>query len=294
MRTVAVIGIGALGDPVARRLHDAGLDLMVCDRRGEALAPFEAIGARCTTDPRDCVTADLVILLVATPEQASQVVLGEHGLTAGLQDGHRPLLAVMSTVSADVVRELDSAASPHGLHVLDVPVSGGAHRALAGTLTVMVAGNAADKNAARPTLSHLGQVFDCGTLGNAQVLKLLNNVICAANFAITGEVYSLARQLGLQISDLTPVLDVSTGRNFLSEDPKGAVAFLQEWTRSPEAFASTCSIMLKDVALATSMAAKTATGTFTGMVGLGRLLAELGEGSYEQWRTAAGDPPPAR
>lgn len=287
--SVAVIGVGNLGGPIAHRLIDAGYDVMVCDRNESALAEFDSMQVRCVRSASQCASADLVLVLVATPDQARSVLLGNGGLVAGVVGEHRPLVGMVSTVSRDVVLEIERSLVPHTIPIVDIPVSGGPTRALDGTLTVLAAGNPQHLRSVEPVLASLGKVFRCGELGGAQVLKLINNVVCAANVAITGEVLRLAKACGLQLDDVVPVLEVSTGRNFLTPSSSGAQARLRAWTDSRADFDSLLAIVRKDVALAASMAEATGTGPYEGMDGLQRLLAGLGEPTFEHWRIAGGD-----
>jgi 3-hydroxyisobutyrate dehydrogenase-like beta-hydroxyacid dehydrogenase len=286
--SVAVVGAGNLGGPIARRLIDVGYDVTVCDRNDDALAEFRAMQVRCVRAASECAAADLVLVLVATPDQARSVLLGDDGLAAGVLGEHRPVVGIVSTVSREVVLELENDLVPHTIPLVDVPVSGGPPRALDGTLTVLAAGEPDLVSSVEPVLAALGQVFPCGELGGAQVLKLINNVVCAANVAITGEVLRLATACGLDLDDVMPVLDVSTGRNFLTPSSEGAQARLRGWTATRAEFDSLLAIVRKDVGLAVGMAEATGTGPYEGIEGLHRLLAGLGEQTYEHWRIAGG------
>jgi 3-hydroxyisobutyrate dehydrogenase len=289
VRKVAVIGVGVLGAAVARRVHDLGYELTVCDRNEDALAPFRAIGARIADSPADCARDDVVLILVATPAQAREVILGQQGVVQHAAAHSPPMVLVMSTVSREAIREIGQEAAGHGVALLDVPVSGGVDRAISGTLTVLVAGEPSHVARAEPLLSQMGAVHDCGELGNAQTLKLINNVVCAANLVITGEAYRLALEYGLDIEKVAAVLDVSTGRNFISDPQRGAVASFRGWTSSRSVFDSTLAIVRKDVGLAEDMTAGRP-GSYPSIAALSELMRGLGDETYDHWRTAAGHP----
>src|SRR5258707_15282490 len=120
IRTVAVIGLGAMGLPMARRMQVAGFELTVCDRNAAAVASLAAEGARVAATPADCADADFIAVMVATPAQVRDVVLGERGILVGVT-ARQPasLLAVMSTIPAEALHELAEALHPAGVRVID-------------------------------------------------------------------------------------------------------------------------------------------------------------------------------
>src|SRR3954453_7273151 len=128
VKSVAVIGVGAMGGPMARRIAGGGFDLTVCDRSNDALRAFEG-DAVTTTRPADCAAADLILILVVTADQVREVVLGDNGITSGLTPEHSPLVAVMSTIGQTPVVELQEQLNPLGVRLIDSPISGGAVRA---------------------------------------------------------------------------------------------------------------------------------------------------------------------
>ncbi|KQW42671.1 hypothetical protein ASC77_23725 [Nocardioides sp. Root1257] len=223
---------------------------------------------------------------MATPAQARAALYDESGIVHSVPSGTRPLVAVMSTISPEVVKEFADAALTTGIRIIDAPVSGGPPRAADGTLSVLVAGTETDIEEARPALSALGAVFECGAVGNAQTLKLVNNMVCAANLVITGEAYRLALECGLDLDDVTDVLEVSTGRNFLSDGRGTAQSYLRGWTQSREAYDATLAIVRKDVGLAIELAGATP-GAYVGLAGIAEIMASLGDATFDDWKVAA-------
>lgn len=283
IETVAVVGIGSMGAPMARRLHAAGLKLIVCDRNEDALASFAKLGATVTRRPADCCCADLIIIMVATPEQMLEVAVGDQGLKQGLHQGATPLVAVMSTVRPQAIHALHEALAPCGIRVIDAPVSGGVVGAENGTLTIMLGGDRADVETGRPAFAAIGsRLFHCGALGSGQAIKIVNNIIGIANLVITAEAYQLAIDQGIALDQVAGILDVSTGRNFLSASPDMAPASYAAWARTPRDFASLLSIMRKDIDIALGLAAETG-GTSPATEGLRNTLASLGADTYENW-----------
>src|SRR3954451_13177038 len=98
LKSVAVIGVGAMGAPIARRILAGGHALTVCDRSDDALAPFADGAATVTRNPNDCSDADLIVILVATGDQVREVLVGPDGIASTLSPERRLLVAVMSTV----------------------------------------------------------------------------------------------------------------------------------------------------------------------------------------------------
>jgi 3-hydroxyisobutyrate dehydrogenase len=118
-------------------------------------------------------------------------------------------------------------------------------------------------------------------------MKLVNNVVCAANVAIMGEALSLALACGLSLDDVIGVLDVSTGRNFMSASRGDAELRLRQWTQSRAVFDSMLAIVRKDVELVGRMAEATGTGRYPSIEGLSSLLTDLGDDTFHHWRRAA-------
>jgi 3-hydroxyisobutyrate dehydrogenase len=280
---VAVIGLGTMGAPVAGRLVDAGYEVVACDKRAQAVADLVRRGARAAATPDACASADVVLILVADDAQLDEVVTGDHGVLAGLAADHGPLLVVMSTVSAATVRRLDEVARSRGARVIDAPVSGGAIRAREGTLSVMVGSAEEDLARAWPVLQCLGtSLFHCGPVGAGETVKVVNNIICAANAFITAEAYRLASENGLHLSDITPIFEVSTGRNYLSVTPDYAPDHYAELTESRPLFDSTVASMCKDLRLAMDVVERT-DGSYPVVEGLAAILRRLGTETFENW-----------
>ncbi|WP_420392363.1 NAD(P)-dependent oxidoreductase [Acuticoccus sp.] len=283
LETVAVVGVGHMGAPMARNVARAGFRLMACDVDAAALATFEGIGA-VTRDAGECAKCDAVILLVANGEQVKEVARTVADQVAGTP----PVLIIMSTVTAAVVREVADAVAPAGIRVVDAPVSGGIVRAQEGTLAIMAGGADADVAAVRPLLEAMGRtVFACGPLGSGETVKIINNLIGIQNIILCAEAFQLATAQGLSFDRLIPILDASSGRNFFSASPEDAPAAYGAWARSPADFASLVSIIRKDIALARE-AADEVGGAFPAIDALTGVLDKLDDETYRTWRSVAG------
>ncbi len=189
---IGFVGLGTMGAPMARRLLEAGYEVTVHNRtraREEALA---AAGAARAATPRQAADgADLVITIVSDTPDVQAVVLGEQGVALGMKAGS--VLVDMSTISPATTRRIATAVQEHGVSMLDAPVSGGSEGAEKGTLSIMVGGDAAALERARPVLEHLGTtITHVGASGAGQVAKAVNQTIIAGTYAAVAEGIALA------------------------------------------------------------------------------------------------------
>lgn len=283
---MTVVGVGEMGAPMARRLMAAGLTVTVCDRSEESLATFAADGARTSREPAACAGDDVVLVVVNTAAQVRDVLAGPDGLTSRMA-APGPVVLVMSTVAASVVREMDAYVRTAGGRLIDAPVSGGDTRAAAGSLTIMVGGRSEDVNIAAPVLSHLGShVFHCGPVGAGENVKILNNAIGTLNALVTAEVARLAIGCGVDLDLLANVLEVSTGRNFLSTSGPVLRRHFERYGHSHDVFRSAKALYQKDAALAAELAAS-AKGQFPVIDAIVQLAGDNDDKVYETWRAIA-------
>ncbi|RNM12167.1 NAD(P)-dependent oxidoreductase [Nocardioides pocheonensis] len=283
---VSVVGVGEMGAPMARRLMAAGFTVTACDRSQAALAAFAAEGARTTHEPASCAGDDVVLVVVNTAAQLREVLTGPHGLTFSVVSPG-PVVVVMSTVAASAVREMDGIVRAAGARLVDAPVSGGDARAAAGSLTVMVGGRPEDVAIAVPVLSHLAShVFHCGSVGAGENVKILNNAIGTLNALVTAEVARIAIDCGVELDQLANVLEVSTGRNFLSTSGSALHRHFERYGHSREVFHSAMALYAKDAVLAAELAASVQ-GDFPVIDALARLARGNDDKAFETWRAIA-------
>jgi 3-hydroxyisobutyrate dehydrogenase len=288
IKSVAVIGVGTMGAPIARSILAGGFEVIVCDRSEDALRQFDGESVRTTTRAADCVAADLVLILVVTADQVRDVVFGDNGLVSGLSSERSPLLAVMSTVGRNPVVELEQQLAPHGVHLIEAPISGGPARADSRTLSVMIGGDAPDAATAKPVFACLGpEVFHCGPVGAAQTVKIGNNILGMINTYAAAEVYRLMIEQGLDLAEATPVIDVSTGRNWLSARSGEAATSFKAFTASRHMYDGLNAIMRKDAALGLELLAGS-DGSFPVIEGISALVNSLGEETFDNWQVVAG------
>ena len=208
---VAVIGVGRMGAPMARRLLEAGHELTVCDPSAPAVAPLRDEGADPAEHPASAAAAaEVTITCLPTPDIVESAVLGERGALAGAPPGS--ILIDMSTSLPSLARRLAAAGRQRGVPVLDAPVSGGPRGAQRGTLAIMVGGEAAAFERAEPLLDVLGAlVRHMGPPGSGQATKLTNNVLAAAHMAVLAEAVALARSEGLDLASVYEIVSNGTG-----------------------------------------------------------------------------------
>jgi 3-hydroxyisobutyrate dehydrogenase-like beta-hydroxyacid dehydrogenase len=209
---IGFIGLGNMGAPMAQRIVAAGWPLQVWARRPQSLESLLAQGAVAAASPRALAAAcDLVEICVGTDNEVTDVVLHHgHGVLAGMRSG--TILALHSTLLPKTVIELERSARARGVHVLDAPVSGGAKGAAAGTLTVMVGGEAAHLARALPVFqSFASNIPHLGPVGSGQMMKLLNNNLCYANIALGISALELAEKLGFDPTFVASIIKVSSG-----------------------------------------------------------------------------------
>jgi 3-hydroxyisobutyrate dehydrogenase len=205
--TLGFAGIGLMGLPMCRRLLAAGYPLVVWNRNREKCAPLLAAGATLAETPAQlCESADLVLLCLASTEVVREVVFGAQGIAQGARAGQ--LLVDLSSLEPTATREMAAQlASSTGMGWVDAPVSGGTPGAEAGSLAIMVGGEAADIERVRPVLLHLGQrVTHMGGVGAGQVTKACNQMIVACNALVIAEVVALAERSGVDASLLAEAL----------------------------------------------------------------------------------------
>lgn len=288
INSVAVIGVGAMGAPMAMNLHKAGFPLTICDRSEAARAPFAALGVTCVEQAADCAGCDAVIVLVATPDQARSVVFGENGLRSGLK-GRRPILVIMGTIAPETMRDLERDLEPDGVRVVDAPISGGALKARDGTLAIIMGGRAEDCDALRPLMQAMGSViFHCGPLGAGQATKIVNNLVGITTLMIAAEAYRIAGDNGIALPDAIPVFDASTGRNFFTARPDDAGEAYDAWTAARADFDSLHAILRKDIDLALSIGEKS--GPLPMTSALRAVLERVGDETFQTWRAVATAP----
>jgi 2-hydroxy-3-oxopropionate reductase len=191
MTTIAFIGLGIMGAPMAGHLIDAGHDVVGYNRSRPAVDALVARGGRAASSVAEAVReAEVVFTMVPDSPDVEQVALGSGDGTDGIYASAKSgtLHIECSTIRPDVARTVAAAGANVGVRVVDAPVSGGEAGAKDGTLSIMVGGDAADVEAARPYLDIVGgTVVYVGPAGAGQTVKAANQLIVAGNIQLVAE-----------------------------------------------------------------------------------------------------------
>ncbi|TDD91800.1 NAD(P)-dependent oxidoreductase [Actinomadura darangshiensis] len=202
---IGFVGAGRMGRPMVERLVRAGHEVRALGRSPAARAALEALGARPVARAAGAVEdADAVMVCVFSDEQVQDVCLGG-GLLSAMAAGS--VVVLHTTGSPDTAVAVAGRAAPHGVRVVDCPVSGGPHDIAAGRLTLFAGGAADDVAKVEPALRAYGDpVVHVGGLGAGQRVKLVNNALFAAQIGLLAEAVRLAGRLGVEEAALLGAL----------------------------------------------------------------------------------------
>jgi 3-hydroxyisobutyrate dehydrogenase-like beta-hydroxyacid dehydrogenase len=214
-RTVGVIGIGAMGEPMASSLLRAGFRVVVCAHRNRApLERLTAAGALDGGDPAGVARqSDVVVTMLPDAPQVEETLFGTPGAAAGATPG--TLFIDMSTISPVATKAFDERLRGLGLRFIDSPVSGGPARAASGTLALMVGASEADFAAAKPVLEAMGTPNHVGAVGMGETVKLVNQIMLASIMLGNIEALVFAAKAGADIKTVREVILTATGANYL-------------------------------------------------------------------------------
>ena len=220
---IGFLGLGQMGAPMAERLFGPDVELHVFDPRPEAVAPFVARGAVACGSPREVADAASIVLACLPSGEVSEVAaLGPEGVV----HGHAiRVYAEMSTIGRPAVERIAAGLAARGIAAVDTPITGGPPGARAGTLALMVAGAADAVATLRPFLERIGKrLFVLGERpGQGQVMKLVNNLLIAANMVSAFEALAMGAKAGLAPDAMVDVVNAGTGRSFVTSDMMPAV-----------------------------------------------------------------------
>jgi len=205
MTTVAFIGLGIMGGPMAANLVKAGFDVVGYNRSPEKVKELVEKGGRGAEDVASAVReADVVITMVPDSPDVEAV---SAEIFAGAREG--TLYIDMSTIRPDVAVRVAEAGREAGVRVLDAPVSGGEAGAVEGSLSIMVGGSAEDFADARPVFDAVGKtIVHVGPAGSGQTVKAANQLIVAGNIQLLAEAVVFLEAYGV---DMRPALEVLGG-----------------------------------------------------------------------------------
>jgi len=271
---VGLIGLGAMGEPMARHLHRHGLLRVVGNRsHGKAEQLAAALGVRAASEAADFADCDLVVLCVSADADVLQNVAA---LAPVLRVG--AIVADHSTVSVDTAHAAAEQLAAHGIGFLDAPVSGGVEGARNGKLSVMVGGTQADLDTVRAALDcYAARITLMGDSGAGQASKAVNQVLVAGINEAVCEGLALGERLGLDPERLLPTLAAGAAGNWFL-DTRGASMLRDAFVPGFK-----CAHLLKDLRIVQGMAH--AAGTSSAVIDLAladyTALTEAGHGDAD-------------
>jgi 2-hydroxy-3-oxopropionate reductase len=204
--TVAVIGLGIMGGPMAANLVQAGYDVVGYNRSSAKVDALVSAGGRGAASVAEAVKdADVIITMVPDSPDVEEVAEGEGGIFANAKSG--AIWVDCSTIRPDVSARLAEAGQQAGIRVLDAPVSGGEAGAKEAKLSIMVGGAQADFDEVRPVLDAVGStIVLVGPAGSGQAVKAANQLIVAGNYELVAEAIVFLRAYGVDTEAALKVL----------------------------------------------------------------------------------------
>ena len=248
---VGFIGIGAMGWPMASNVVKGGHDLLVFDSDPERMRKFATeVGGRAAASVGEIAGAEVVITMLPTSKIVRQALTEDEG-GAFLKAVAPGLIVIdMSSSEPGDTVALGPVLAGKGAVLIDAPVSGAVPRAITGTLAIMIGGeDEAAIEKASPVLLSMGErLFRTGPLGSGHAMKALNNYVAAAGMAAACEALLIGQRFGLQGETMVDIMNVSTGKNFATEN-----LLKQQVLSGAFAGSFTLGLMTKDIAIAAGL-----------------------------------------
>jgi len=215
IRRVGFIGLGIMGGPMAANLLAAGYELTAWNRTAAKTEPLAAAGARVAGSPAEVAAAsEVTFTCVTASADVEAVVLGPGGVIEGATPGS--IVVDCSTIAPATARKVHARLAERGVAMLDAPVSGGDVGAKAGTLAIMVGGDAETFERALPVLRAIGKtIVHVGPPGAGQVVKLCNQVAGGLNLLAMAEAISLCRRSGVDPEKMLEVVSAGAAGSWM-------------------------------------------------------------------------------
>ena len=194
---IGFIGLGIMGKPMVKNIIKGGYtDVLVNGRHQDVLDEMEACGAKSATYEEIGRQCDVVMTMLPNSPQVKEVMLGENGVVAYMQEGS--MFIDMSSINPVASKEIAAVLAKKNIDMLDAPVSGGEPKAIDGSLSFMVGGKEELVETYRPLLETMGSsVVRCGEVGAGNTTKLANQIIVACNIQALSEALTLAQKAGV-------------------------------------------------------------------------------------------------
>jgi 3-hydroxyisobutyrate dehydrogenase len=214
---VGFLGLGKMGLPMARRLHEAGAPVVGFDPVEVARKAFaQGVGTVASSAQEAAAGADVLITMLPDGKAVRAALVEGEPLVEHLAED--AIVIDMSSSAPVGTRELASELAGKALHLIDAPVSGGVKRAIDGSLAIMVGGPTEIVARVRPLFEAMGKsIFETGAVGSGHAMKALNNYVSAAGLTAACEALQIGQKFGLDPMLMTDILNASTGRNNSTE-----------------------------------------------------------------------------
>lgn len=225
---VGFIGLGIMGQGMSANLLKAGFPLTVWNRTRSKTESLVEQGANAAATPSEvAASSDIVIICVSDTPDVEAVVLGEDGVLAGIEPGS--VVIDCSTISPIVTRELHEKLAEKDVAMLDAPISGGSEGAANGTLSIMVGGEAAVFNRARPVFEAMGKkITHVGGAGAGQTVKLVNQILVVGNMLAVSEALLLAQAGGVDLQKTLEAVSAGAAGSWMLSN-RGPQAIRRDW-----------------------------------------------------------------
>lgn len=217
-KKIGVFGLGSMGGGMARVLVRAGFAVRGFDVVPQAVDRFVADGGLAGRGAEDAADLDICVVVVLNAAQTEDLLFGTAGMAGHLKPG--TVILACATVDPAFARRMAERAAEAGLLYLDAPISGGATKAAAGTLTIMASGSRQAFAAARPALDAMAEkVFDLGDdPGAGSAMKAVNQLMAGTQIAVMAEAMAFALTQGISPAKVLEVISTSAGSSFVLTD----------------------------------------------------------------------------
>jgi 3-hydroxyisobutyrate dehydrogenase len=252
---VGFIGTGTMGQPMLANLVKKGFEVAAYDIVPAALDAAARLGAARAASIRDAAAGcELVITMLPSSANVEAAYLGDSGIIEGAEPGR--LCVDMSTIDPGTSQRVAARLRERRIRFLDAPVSGGVNGAAAGTLAIMVGGDAGDLEEARPALAAMGSnIIHVGAVGAGEVAKLCNNLVSGSALIAVAEAFRIGEAFGVDPQILTNVIAKSSGGTWVMEHMHPVPGIVQGAASSRQyAPGFMTDLMAKDLALAVNAA----------------------------------------
>ena len=214
---IGFIGLGNVGGKLANNLIKSRYKLIVRDLDAKLSKKFKKKGAVIASSPKELAeNSDIVITCLPSPKACSKVMTAKNGVLEGLSKNK--IWLEMSTTDQSEVKRIGIMVKKKGSHALDVPVSGGCHRAATGNISIFAGGDKKIFKRVLPVLKCMGRkILYTGELGTASILKVITNYLASVHLAALGEAWTVAKKSKLNLNKVYKGIAASSGNSFVHE-----------------------------------------------------------------------------